>query len=1367
MTDRVVTLRACLHNHSGFINDRLASFVGREQELADIRQQIAALQPNGGYVIITGQAGQGKSSVLAKLVDDYGRDHVAHHFIPCIPSLDHQVDLLQNLMAQLCLKHDLSALYVAPDSRPVLRAYLSQVLNEIARTGAQEVIFIDGLDQLEEKANGEQDFSFLPVNPPAGMVLVLGTRPNDTLKSLELLKEQQEYRLPNLSRSDFGLILHHRDVALAPALVDRFYQVVEANALALDLVARELALHDMFDAAAMIDYIAANPDQIFSLVIKRLKRDAQQWQSVLRPLLGMLLAAQHPLSQQALQVLITAPAASVREGVERLGGLVQHDGQGCYSFSHGKLYDFLREDIAQPEKLYVFTLDEEQGYHAQFARWCDRDATLGGIWEDTLDPAEQERRMYSRKHYITHLARAGVYEQLWQVLDVGEYGTAKLRHDPSTRSYVLDLDRARDAVIVAGDGAVAAGIALLPRLWKYSLWRCSLNTCTDALPDNIFPLMAQLGHEQEALRLAELLSEPKCKVDILITLGQHVSSIEDQQQLLARASVVIADIADRLGYNNREVRDKARIKLMQVYAESRMDTLACATAQMLENYLDRREALIKVARIQATRGDMIEVETTIRGIMPEEDRVAVLVAVAQVQVSQGDVAGAQGSLQVARTIANLIEYDEERGDALVMVAETQLEHGDMVAARTTAALIDDAECRATTLLEVAQRLAAVSDLEGAQGNLQAARAAADLIDYAEGRVSALVAVAQVQASQGDIAGAQGSLQAAARTTAELIEHPSWRVHVLMEVLHAQVGVGDLGGAQASLETVRTTADLIDYAEGQASVLVDMAQGQVALGDLGGAQESLQAARAAADLIVMEQRRADVLLEVAQEQAALGDLGGAQESLQAARAAADLIDYEGVRIPFLVKVIQAQVEQGDVDGAWATAELIKSFWYRVSALSQAVQAQVEQGDVDGARIVTELIEDSRRRASDLSKIAQAQAVQEDIAGAHATVELIEDFQERVSTLCEIAQTQVAQGDSAGAQVTIRDITVSESLFRAEVLAKIARTQLALGDFEAAYATMVAMEEGREQIALLIDIAIAEAKRGDSAAAQANLQVIRTRLMTLNNRWWIEHVSRLINPAEVLGVIAQAQATQGDNAGALITAKMITDGQTRVQVLVAIAQAAAGQGEGGVAKTSLAEAQVVAGTIIDESYRAKALAKIATVQASQDDRAGAQASLQAAQITADGIGHASLRSSMLVDIVRAQIEQGDLHAARVSVEKIEDAVQRVEMLVEIAQAHTVQGEQSTAIASLYSAQKAASLIEDTQSRAAVLAKVAHILAINGETDQLLALVQQEWRIATTREYLLRLMPLVTPLFANNAEIAPAIVQSFAWVDAMLTY
>src|SRR5882672_3770423 len=99
---------------------------------------------------------KGKSSIIAKLVDHYGPDRVATHFIPLNPDPDHHIGLLRHLMAHLILKYDLSDLYVASESSAALCEYFPKVLADLSEKGGQEVIFLDGLDQLKEDTHGER-----------------------------------------------------------------------------------------------------------------------------------------------------------------------------------------------------------------------------------------------------------------------------------------------------------------------------------------------------------------------------------------------------------------------------------------------------------------------------------------------------------------------------------------------------------------------------------------------------------------------------------------------------------------------------------------------------------------------------------------------------------------------------------------------------------------------------------------------------------------------------------------------------------------------------------------------------------------------------------------------------------------------------------------------------------------------------------------------------------------------------------------------------------------------------------------------------------------------------------------------------------
>ncbi|HEX3640359.1 MAG TPA: AAA family ATPase, partial [Ktedonobacteraceae bacterium] len=538
-------LNAMMADHSAFMRDRVSSFVGRMQELEDLHQRIDAIQQTGGYVTITGQAGQGKSSIIAKLVEEYGPEQVAHHFIPFNPGPDHQVGLLRNLMARLICKYRLSEIYVASESRPALRDYFPKVLREIVEKGGREVIFIDGLDQLEEDQTGGRDLSFLPNNPPPGIAFVLGTRPNDTLRPLELLKPRHEYPLPNLSRSDFDLILQHRHVHLEQGFADRFYEAMEHNALYLDLVAKELLEARDMSLEDTIHRISSDPDYLFTLAIERLKRgDKTLWKEVLYPTLGLLLAAREPLSRKQIRQLLCVEDYRCRDGMMKLGGLVTEDGQQRYSLFHLKLRDYLRQDEHHPTKEYLFALHEEEQWHLVLADWCEQ-CGLQTIWLDARPhSAEQERHTYVRKHYITHLYYARAWDRLFVALNTGAYGKAKNHvYDPSTRSYAQDLDLGRRAAAWER-WTLEEGIVYLSHLWGYTLLRCSLTSRADRYPIEAFRLLVQLKRTSEAIGLAELLTDPISKVKVFLEIVEQMKEESEPEverlKILLRACEIVS-----------------------------------------------------------------------------------------------------------------------------------------------------------------------------------------------------------------------------------------------------------------------------------------------------------------------------------------------------------------------------------------------------------------------------------------------------------------------------------------------------------------------------------------------------------------------------------------------------------------------------------------------------------------------------------------------------------------------------------------------------------------------------------------------------------------------------------------------------------
>jgi hypothetical protein len=601
------------------IHRRLSHFVGRVQECTELQQQIHQMLPTGGYLFVTAQAGQGKSFVIAKLVQEMSPSSIgtAYHFISVKAGVNYQVIMLRDLMMQLILNHNLPGeyeLYVRNTDLRIVSDYFPKMLKVLAERGEQAVIFLDGLDQLQEESNGGYDLSFLPPEPGDGIVLVLATRPTHILNDLKTqIQQYVEYSLPDLSRDDFNLLLKDRGVNLTRELADQFYETMQRNALFLEQAAQVIQ-KEAATPEEIIKRVADDPSKIFSLTIERLKKlTGRGWQEVLKPILGMLLVARDSLTEGQIGDILRLDYEQVMvEGLSRLGGLVV--GTGQYVLFHPKFYEYLRRHLF---------VEEEKTWHRKLADWCEggreRDG-IAAIWQESrYDPVEQGRREYARRHYIAHLYEArewlGYFDHGWDleeaeqwkqqrlfaVLDEGAYGRAKIHpsYDPSMRMYALDLDLGRQAASWEG-WTLEKGIALLPHLWRYTLLRCSLTNRADKYPLAAFRLLVLLKREQEAIRLAELLTGPANKVKALLEITKQLWEQSNQEKeglaLLLRAGEIARTI------ESSKDRAEALADLASTLAQAQLWDQAQAVIGMIEYSYERAEALRDLARAMADAG---------------------------------------------------------------------------------------------------------------------------------------------------------------------------------------------------------------------------------------------------------------------------------------------------------------------------------------------------------------------------------------------------------------------------------------------------------------------------------------------------------------------------------------------------------------------------------------------------------------------------------------------------------------------------------------------------------------------------------------------------------------------------------------------
>src|SRR6266581_593426 len=264
-------------------------------------------------------------------------------------------------------------------------------------------------------------------------------------------------------------------------------------------------------------------------------------------MLVLLLAAREPLTRRHIGQILGVEDYRCRDGLARLGGLVAEYGQQKCSLFHLKLHDYLRQDEGNPNKEYVFATHEVQDWHRCLANWCES-GNLPIIWDEVKSNlAEQGKREYARRHYIVHLYSAGDWQRLFAVLDAEVYGQAKVLLDPSMRTYTQDLDLGRQATALE-IWTMQEGIALLPRLWRYTLLRCSLASQADRYPLSAFRLLLLLKRDSEALGLTELLTDPAHKANVWLEIAKHMreqpAQEQDHFQILLRASQVAHTIKE-------------------------------------------------------------------------------------------------------------------------------------------------------------------------------------------------------------------------------------------------------------------------------------------------------------------------------------------------------------------------------------------------------------------------------------------------------------------------------------------------------------------------------------------------------------------------------------------------------------------------------------------------------------------------------------------------------------------------------------------------------------------------------------------------------------------------------------------------------
>ena len=714
-TDHTTYLQTMADRQRGFVDDRISRFVGRETEMQALQARIDGKLAQGGYLVVTGDAGQGKSSLIAKMIDHHGQDTTAYHFVQYNSGDDYRTSMILKIMARLTLKYNLPRFYTDSDAYPRLSGNFPLALNEVASKGGQEVIYIDGIDQLINGVASEQGFGFLPATLPDGIVIVIGTRPGSTTDELNpIIGTLDLFELQALSLADFELLLRIRGEPLSPYLARRFHEALKGNALYLDLLARELEVNRDSPPDELVASLENNPDHIFTLTFSRLKKLGGVWHNVIRPLLGTLLVAREALTRQQIGQICGIEVYRIKdEGIPRLGGLLTYLSHDQVTLFHRKLTEYLEENPDRPEEEYEFDHSEVQNLHRKLAAWCGQ-GTNAQLWSLSIDPPDPaDYRAYARKHYVTHLHFGRDHEKLFDVLDAKDYEYGKLQADPSTRSTVLDLllgceDAAHVVTLLREEATLSTSLGALARLWRYTLLKCSLATQADTYPTEAFQALLALGRVSQALDLAELLTQPKHKLDALLLIMRELLAQPESEPEGSQLYDRVKEIAITIAEPHERVKAFGHIAaiLQLAHQEDRARTCwqeASTVVDALTDPLARTAALHDLAEtyIQGQMWDLVKNTAPLIDNPVEQINVWGQLALALRQVGltkQADAASAMMPTLVGSASRQAHRAASDRMQGLSALALAQ--SGQLTAQQAAEAIRNDTE-RDITLVRVA------------------------------------------------------------------------------------------------------------------------------------------------------------------------------------------------------------------------------------------------------------------------------------------------------------------------------------------------------------------------------------------------------------------------------------------------------------------------------------------------------------------------------------------------------------------------------------------------------------------------------------------------------------------------------------------
>lgn len=352
-----------INQFKSLIAERTRNFVGREFIFKQINELIGDENFLSGYIVIRGEPGIGKTSIISQFIKQNG---AVHHFNIASQNIRSTRLFIENICAQLILRYNLHydslPPNVAEDS-----GFLVQILSEASSSESCPIlVLVDALDEADDKgldltANNRL---LLPSSLPDNVFFIVTCREKDDfrlkvdnrrdiyLKDNDPLNEKDinEYIKGYLERSSNSSALLKSWGIKEEDFINIMRKKSEGNFMYLvyileDIKQGKLTLENVDDISklptGLKDYYKWHWRNMRS-------KDTDRFEKYYEPVVCTLATAREPVTIEQLAEWTKVPTLRIKDVIKdwiEFLDVLQSDKNSLYRVYHSSFRDFLEEEV--------------------------------------------------------------------------------------------------------------------------------------------------------------------------------------------------------------------------------------------------------------------------------------------------------------------------------------------------------------------------------------------------------------------------------------------------------------------------------------------------------------------------------------------------------------------------------------------------------------------------------------------------------------------------------------------------------------------------------------------------------------------------------------------------------------------------------------------------------------------------------------------------------------------------------------------------------------------------------------------------------------------------------------------------------------